>query len=476
MIRRISLVALILISTVAFAVEKSTLPKDLPPYGELKTYSPPPVQQSKLSNGLSVWLVPLPGFPKVVFAAVVRGGSAQDPQDRPDLSDFLTAVLDQGTKTRKARQIAEQMQSAGGDLGAFAGSDSTSVTCSVLAAKQDIGLSVFADVLQNATFPDDEVEIARGNQLNTLKLQESDPGFLAGRALAKVVYGNHPYSVVAPTEASLKSTTAAELRQEYARRFRPDQAAVVVVGDFDSAAMTAALNQAFGGWAAGQGAPESPVPDAPTTVPHSVFTVERPNSVQTTLAWAAPGPRRGDPDYAKARVAEAIFGGMFGSRLIKNIREDKGYTYSPFAFLQTKLKSGLFQTHADVRNAVTGASFNEVMYELNRMATTGPTDTELNQARRYIVGNTAVRLQTHGQLAAALAGLWVLDLPPDELAKESQRVLAVTADDVKDAGAKYFPAAKTAVVAVGEKKVIEEQLAPFDIKLALAPTSEQVSP
>jgi predicted Zn-dependent peptidase len=472
-IRRCS-AALLLFCSLTFAAEKTPpLPKDLPPYGEMKIYTPPPVQQSKLANGLTLWLVPEPGFPKVVFAAEIRGGSAQDATNRPGLSDFLATVLDQGTKTRKSREIAEQMQSAGGDLHASASADSISLSASVLSSRKEVGLAVFADVLQNATFPENEVEVARGNLSNNLKLQESDPGFLAERALARAIYGNHPYAVVSATESSLKAITAGDLRQEYARRFRPDQTIIVAVGDFEGAAMTAALTQAFSGWSNGSAAAVQPAPDAPTSFTHSIFTVERPNSVQTTLVWASPGPRRADPDYDTARVAEAIFGGMFGSRLINNIREDKGYTYSPFSFLSTKLKSGVIQTQADVRNGVTGASFNEVMYEMNRMATTGPTEKELNQSRRYIVGNRAVRLQTHGQLAGALAGLWVLDLSPDQLALESQRVLKVSADDVRRVGAKYFPASKATAVAVGEKQVMQDQLGAFAIPMTAAPVQQQ---
>ena len=193
--------------------------------------------------------------------------------------------------------------------------------------------------------------------------------------------------------------------------------------------------------------------------------IDRPHSVQTTFAIAAFGPVRRDPDYAASEVANAIYGGMFGSRLIKNIREDKGYTYSPYAYIQTRSEAGVFQTHADVRNPVTGATLNEIDYELNRMATTAPAEDEVQRARRYLVGLQAIRLQSQASVAGQLATLWSYGLPPEELGLESQRIQKVTAEEVEAAGKKYFPASHQTIVAVGEQKVIEEQLAPFGLAI-----------
>ncbi|MFB3921357.1 MAG: M16 family metallopeptidase [Terriglobia bacterium] len=471
MLRRALAISLMIWLTfvAAWSAEEKPLPKDLPPYGALKPFAAPQATERKLPNGLSLRLVPRRDFPKVAFAVAIRGGLAVDPKDRPGLSELIVAVVDQGTKTRNARQIAEAIQAAGGDLSGNARADSILVATSVLSEKVEAGLAVLADILENATFPDSEVELAKRNASDRLRSQEADPFFLASRALSKVVFGEHPYSVISPTQDSISQTTAAELRTEYARRFRPDQAVLVAVGDFDVAKMEAMVQSALSGW---KTPPEAPValPEKPTeAAPHAGFFVARPGSVQTTLAVGSLGPTRGQPDFAPAQVANAIYGGMFGSRLTRNIREDKGYTYSPFTFLNPRRSVSVFQSWAAVRNEVTGATLNEIDYELNRMATTAPSKNEVEDAERFLIGNRALELQSGDEVARELASLWVFGLPSEELGRESERIQKVTAPDVEAAGKKYFAAARQAVVAVGEEKVVKEELAPFGITISPAP-------
>ena len=441
------------------------LPKGLPPYGPTVPFHAPQVEIKKLPNGMTLWLVPRPGFPKVALTFAVRGGMASDPADLPGISDLLTATLDQGTQTRNAKQIAEDIQAAGGDLTGDARADVVIVSTEVLAEDTGKALAVLADVFQNATFPESEVELAKRNAADDLRGEEADPGFLARRLLAREVFGSHPYSVISPTQESISKTQADELRKIFGQRFRPDQTLLVAVGDFHSDVFTALVEKVFGNWRAPQEPPLPAVAKPAEQNPHAVFFVERPGSVQTTFAIAAFGPVERDPDYAATEVANAIYGGMFGSRLIKNIREDKGYTYSPRAYLQTRSEAGVLQTGADVRNAVTGATLNEIDYELNRMATTAPTADEVERARRYLVGLQAIRLQSQGSVARQLATLWSYGLPPEELGLESERIQKVTPEDVEAAGRKYFPASRQTIIAVGEQKVIEDQLAPFGLAL-----------
>ena len=439
------------------------LPKDLPPYAPIVPYHAPRAEVKKLSNGLTLWLIPLPGFPKVAFTLAVRGGMASDPRDLPGLAELLISTLDQGTKTRNARDIAEQIQAAGGDLTGDARPDAIIVSTAVLAPKAGAAVALLADISANATFPDGEVELAKRNAAEQLQGNEAEPGFLAQRALAKAVFGQHPYSVISPTQDSISKTTAADLRREYARRFRPDQALLVAVGDFESASLLGAVEKYFGGW---KNPAEAPAPDsgAPRlSNPHGLFFVPRAGSVQTTLALASLGPTERDPDYAPAEVANAIYGGMFGSRLILNIREDKGYTYSPRVSLRARRNTGLFETRADVRNAVTGASLNEIEYELNRMATTSPNEGEMERARRYLVGVRAIFLQSEGAVSGDLADLWVYGLPPEELGLESEKIEKVTASQVDAVARKYFPFSRQTKVAVGEQKTAEEQLGVFGL-------------
>ncbi len=457
--------ALLSLACVALAQKDVPMPKDLPPYGPEKPLAAPDVQALKLDNGLTVWLVSEPGFPQIALQLSVRGGFASDPATLPGISKLLADTLAQGTKTRSAKEVAQQIQAAGGDLTAQPGRDSIGVSATILSDKADPGITVFADVVQNASFPDAEVALAKRNAADELKQQESTPQFLATRATAQVLFGGHPYHVVAPTLASIDATTPADLRAAFAQRFRPDQALLVVVGDFQTAKMLDLIRASFGAWQAPAAAPPAPVAAPPAEVKHAIFIVPRPGSIQTTLQLAAFGPLRGDPDYAAAQVVNSFYGGQFGSRLILNIREDKGYTYSPYTYLQPYRAAGTIITHADVRNAVTGPTLNETIYELNRLVTTSPTDAELTTARRYLIGGEAIRLQVRSAVARELAQDWIDGLPPGEIGIHGKAVANTTSADADAAARKYFPAAKTAIVAVGEEKVIRDALAPFGIPI-----------
>jgi zinc protease len=460
--------ALILTAS-AYAQKEQPLPKDLPAYGPQNPLQAPDVKIVKLENGLTVWLVSRPGFPKVAFSISVDGGLAADPNDRPGLSELFAKVLGQGTTNRSAKQIAEEIQAAGGDLSIFSTRDRTSVTANVLSSKMEAALSVLADVLENASFPESEVAVAKKNASDELRQNESRPSFQANRALARVMFPGNPYSVVSPTQESLAQMTAGDLRAEFARRFRPDHAVLVAAGDFETAKMTAAIQAKLGGWKAPSTPAVGATPKPSAAPPHSIYFIARPNSVQSTLVFAAFGPLRGDADYEATEVANAIYGGIFSSRLLLNIREDKGYTYSPFAIVQTLKSAGLVRTQADVRNAVTGASFNEITYEMNRLATTDPTDEELVKSKRFLLGIEAIQLQSSQAVAGELAGLWGDGLTPDEIGNYGKKIASVSTVDVNAAAQKYFPASRMTIVAVGEEKVLRESLAPFGLPIQPAP-------
>lgn len=461
--------AALVLGFAALAADKQSLPKDLPPYGPIKQLAAPHVTSAKLDNGMTVWLVPEAGFPKVAFTLAIRGGYTADPKDRPGFADLIAATVTQGTRNRSAKQVAEDLEAAGGDLSGNATPDSILIETSVLSSKADTALQVLADVMQQATFADQEVAIAKSNLSSALQANEADPSFLGRRALYHALFGEHPYAITSPTEESISKTTAADLRTEYARRFRPDRTVLIAVGDLSEQRLLATVRASFAAWkSGGEEAPTNAARPA-SLVSKAIVYVPRANSVQTALYLGTLGPNRSAPDYAAARVGNALYGGMFGSRLVNNIREDKGYTYSPGARLTLNRETGVLVTRADVRNAVTGASFNEITYEMNRMATTAPETEEVERAKRYALGLLALQLQARSGVARQLANLWIDSLPPEELALQGQKIEKVTPQDVQAAGRKYFPAWRMTVVAVGEEQVIKDELAPFGLEFQKAP-------
>jgi zinc protease len=457
--------AVLLLASFAGAQKEAPLPKDLPPYGPEKPLATPSVKSATLDNGLTLWLVSEPGFPKVALTVAVRGGLAADPAARPGLSELLSKTLDQGTRTRSAKQIAQELQAAGGDLNASATKDSLELSSVVLSSKVDNAIAVLADILQNASFPEAEVTLAKRNLTDSLEQREAEPSFLAARARDKVLFSDHPYHVTSPTRDSIAAATSADLREVFTQRFRPDQVVLIAAGDFQNDKILATLKAALGSWKAPAGPPPAPISTPSAQVEHAVYIVPRPGSVQTTIELATLGPKLGDPDFETAQVANTIYGGSFGSRLTSNIREDKGYTYSPYSRLVSYQKAAEMISHADVRNEVTAPTLNEMEYELNRLVTTTPTEEELSKAKRYLVGLEALRLQDRASLAHRLATLWIAGLLPDQIGISGQKVSATTAADVDAVAKKYFPAHRSAIIAVGEEKVVREALSPFGLQV-----------
>ena len=449
-----------LVAPALLAAEKKPLPKDLPPFGEDKPLPVPAIAQSRLPNGLVVWVVKRPGFPRVAAVLAVRGGTAADPRDAEGITELLADTVKEGTTTRTSRQIAEELQAVGGEIGANGAADAIYVTATGLGSGTPKLLEVMADVARNASFPAAEVELAKNNAIQGLLARESTPEFLGQKALARAVYGDHPYHVTAPSKETLAGATPDRLKKEHARRFRPESALLVVVGDVDAAAASAAVTRLFGPWK-GTGEAPAATPPTPAAAPRRLLVVNRPGSVQSLILIGRPAVTVTDPAYYPLLVTNTICAGSFGSRLVENIREDKGYTYSPRGSVQARQKGGFLNVRADVRTEVTGASLLEMFYELDRMGATLPSAEELARAKRYQGGLYLLRNQIQGSVAQTLATNWVNDLPPEALGEFVPTVNAVTAEQVRDAGRAFYPSAMQTVVVVGDEPKVKAEVAQF---------------
>lgn len=464
------LLAIVALTAAGFGQGAKTpsLPADLPSAGPLKAVVSPAVDQHKLANGMLVWLVQRTALPKVVFTLLVRGGDSLDPVSSPGLAQLMAKAMAQGTTSKSSRTIAETAQGAGGDLSTAVDADSLQVTLDSLSEHSADAVALVADVAQHATFPEKEVALAQSNMEDELRSNEAEPGFLARRAWYQIVYGDHPYHIVSASMKTLESATPESLRALYAQAMRPDQALLVVVGRFDAAQMSKDVEKAFGEWKAIKQA-ASAITEPKAEAVHKVYYIERPGSVQTTLLIGATAPTLRDPEQPYLRLANTVYGGSFGSRLVTNIREEKGYTYSPNSRFSTRRWGGTILTTEDVRNAVTGPSLKETFYELKRISTGPPTAAELKQAKQYLIGNTAIRLQSRGAIATLMGKYWIEGVPAEHLTEEMATIEKATDAPVTQAAAKYLAPERMNVVAVGEKSVILEQLKPFGMEIVAAP-------
>jgi zinc protease len=434
------------------AGESHALPKELPPFGEDKPLPVPKILKSTTPEGLTVWLVPREGFPKVSVRLAVRGGTAADPKGKEGLAQLLSETLKEGTASRTSRLIAEELQAVGGALTAEVDDDALYLSANGVATGVDTVLTVLADVARNASFPAQEVELAKANALQQLQVQASTPNFLAEKVFASAIYGKHPYHVVAPEPAVISAATPESLKKEFSRRFRPASSLLVITGAFDPEAVSKTVTKVFGGWkSAGPALPETP--PVVSAKGREILFVSRPGSVQSTLLVGRIGPQRATPEFYSAVVANSVYGNGFASRLMANIREDKGYSYSPGSALLVAQRGGLLRVRAQVRNEVTAAALLEIIYELDRMGVTDVAADELKTAQRFQSGSFLLRSQSQDAFAALLGSYWVVGLPPEAVSEFVPKVNAVTAEQVREAGKKLFSSGSQTIVVVGDEKV-----------------------
>ena len=438
----------------------SELPADLPPYGADKPLPVPDIQQVVLKNGMNVWVVPRDGPPMVTAVLAVRSGRADDPADRPGQAELLADLLTEGTGEMDARTLAESLQAIGGAIDTNASTSGTWILGSAFASQTRTLLSLVAAVATDATIPDAEFELARANALQGLSAADARPDVRAERAIARAVFGDHPYGTIDPTAASLEAATAQELREVYRARFRPDRALLVVVGPVKAGKVKGWSRSAFKGWRAEGEAPKE-VPAVADDHAPKLWTVDRKGSVQSAIRIGAPGVAATHADATALDVANALLGGGFASRIVQNIREDKGYTYSPGSSVRRYGVGGSVVVRADVRNEVTGAAINEIFYELDRLGTTPVGAAELDRAKRYTAGLVLYRNQRQGGLAGTLANNWIVGLPPAALERYVPDVLAVTADDVREVARRYYRSRAMSVVVVGDTEAIGPELSQY---------------
>jgi predicted Zn-dependent peptidase len=422
------------------------------------------VVESKTPEGLTVWVAPRPGLPTVTALLAVRGGAGMDPKELPGVSEVLPFAVAEGTRSRSAQQIAEEAQGAGGDLRADWSPDAISLEASGVSDRAGTMLTLLADIAMHPTFPAAEVELIKANMLAELAERESTPQFVGDSVFARALFGDHPYSVTHASREVLRAVTPAILQREHARRFRPDRALLVVAGNVDPAVIAKQAAQAFAGWQ-GAGEPVAMLPSTPEwegRPGRRILLVDRPGSTQSHIVVGRLAPPESDPRWFAALVGQTIFGGMTSGRIMENLREDKGWSYTPSAHMTALERAGVMQLVADVRTEVTAPALVEAFYELDRMWSAPPDDEELRRAKRFAGGAFLLHTQVPDQLATALARYWVARLPPARLTEYVSRLEAVTLDELRRACEGLFPSLSQAVVVVvGDAASLQPMLSRF---------------
>ncbi|HET6268263.1 MAG TPA: pitrilysin family protein [Acidobacteriota bacterium] len=458
--RRLLILPTLLICSTLFAA-----PSTAPPPGPERPLRLPQISERKLPNGLTVVVAPLPTVPKVSAILSFQTGASAWRDQHQGAPNVTANVLREGTDTRTSKQIQEELRSMGATLTSNVTDDDTQLSGATLAEFTERYLNLMNDIVLHANFPESEVQLAKDNFVQNIQAQRADPNFLANERTRKEVFGNHAYSFVVPDEQGVQKLTRENLKEFASTYYVPNNAYLILVGDIQAEPAFALAQKIFGSWKS-KDLPVQKNEDLVRRDKRQIYFVNRPGSVQSTIYIGTATFPRKSPDYFAMRTADTIFGGAFNSRLTQNIREKKGYTYSPFSSNSTWAQSGLFTVGANVRNEVTGPTILETFYELDRMRVAPVTKEELDEAKAYQNGNFSIELASQAGLAGRIATIYTYGLPHDFIQTFRTKVNAVTAEDVEHASAKYFDTYHCAIVIVGDYGKVKDQVDPFgDVKL-----------
>ena len=454
------LLALALLATAASPALAQGFPSTPPEPAAPRPFTLPEGRTFALDNGIDVTLVPYGDVPKANVYAVVRTGNVDEAPGQSSLADLTVGLLTEGTTTRSAEDIAREAAEMGGSVDAGAGLDQTFVTGRVLSEFTPSLVRLVGDVLRNPAFPQDAFERVQRDLVRGAAVGRSQPGTVARAAFSRALYGEHPYAaVVLPDPAQIETATVADAQAFYDRYVGPERTRVYVVGRFDEAAVEAAVRDAFGDWPSGAAAEVPEPPEA--TAGRRVILVDQPGAAQSNVIVGLPTLDPSDPDYVALQVTNALLGGSFGSRITRNIREDKGYTYSPGSGVASRYRTGYWAESAAVVTESTGPAIREILYEIDSLATNPPDAAELEGIQNYLAGTFVLQNSSAGGIASFLAFLDLHGLGRDYLEDYTERVTAVTPEDVSRITREYIRGDDLTVVVVGDRSVVEEQLAPF---------------
>jgi zinc protease len=457
-IRALVFCGLAALSSSSAALAQQAFPSEPPKPSEPRDFKVPEPRRFTLDNGLQVSLVQWGTMPKVRVSLVVRSGNAFEAADEVWLADLTGDMLREGTKTRTAAQISEESARMGGSLAITAGVDTTSIGGDVLSEFGAQMVELVADVVRNPKFPESELARLKSNMTRNLAVSLTQPQSLALQKFRDVVYGEHPYGRVFPTEAMIKSYTLDQMRKFYEGSYGATRSRLYIVGRFDAAAVEAAVKKAFAGWAKGSVPRVEPPKPAST---RAVYLIDRPGAPQSTVILGVPTIDPSNKDFVAFTVMDSLLGGAFASRITRNIREDKGYTYSPGSVVSTRYRDAYWAENADVTTNVTGASIKEILAEIDRLQSEPPTKAELTGTQNYLAGTFVLRNSSRSGISGQLEYMDLHGLPPTYASTYVKQVYAVTPPQVSELAKKYLQDERATIVIVGDRKLVEEQIKAF---------------
>jgi predicted Zn-dependent peptidase len=443
----------------ASAQQAQQRPKQEPPAASTpKDFTIPAPRRFTLPNGLPVTMVPFGQVPKVNIRLVVDAANLHEEKNEVWLADLTGSLMREGTTTLTADAVAREFASMGGELGISVGGDTTSISTDVLSERGADAVRLVADVAQHPRLPESELGRLKSDLLRTLSIQRSTPQAVAQEKFSELVYGDHPYGRLFPDEAALKGYTIDQVRGFHRDHYGAGRARLYVAGVFDEKAMEAAIREAFGKWEKGTAAAAPKVPPAGET---RFALLDRPGAPQSTIMVGLRVPSPSHKDWVPLRVTDSLLGGAFGSRITSNIREQKGYTYSPFSTISAHPGQAHWVETADVTTNVTGESLKEIFFEIDRVRKEAPPAAELRGIQNNLAGIFVVQNASRSGVIGQLNFVDLHGLGDEYLTTYVKRVMGVTPEDVRRIASDHLAPDKMTLVVVGDVKTVKEQVAPW---------------
>ena len=417
----------------------------------------PPYEVQTLPNGLQIVAVLQHEEPAVSMRLLVRAGSASDPKGKLGLARLSASLMDQGTTTKSAQELADAIDFIGGAMGAGAGTDLSYVNMLVMKDSFETGMRMLSDMARNPAYAQAEIERQKQQTLSGLQVSAQDPDYIANAVFDRLVYGFHPYGLPQTgTIESLQGITRDDLRAFHERYFAPNNAILAIVGDVTADEAFATAKKVFGDWTSHEIVPEKYIePPDPT---RRVVVVNKPDAVQTEIRVGHVGIQRKHPDYMALNLAIRILGGEGSNRLHQVLRTERGLTYGAQADMDTLKESGDIEAETNTRTEATGEVVRLIVDEFSRLQRERVGQRELENAKAYMTGSFPLTIETPDQIAMQVLNVVFYGLPLEDLQNFRDRVNAVTVDDIQRVARTYLKPDRLSIVLVGNAGAFVPQL------------------
>ncbi len=442
--------ALIILVWSNLGAQKQTAPAG----GTPKDFSLPEKKITTLTNGLGSALVQYGDIPKVTINLIIKTGNVHEAANEVWLADLTGVLMKEGTTTMDFKTISRKVAGMGGEVNVNVSADQFTISGSVLSEFAPGLIKIISDIAMNPAFPPSELERLKKDLKRQLAVEKTRPQAQAQEKFFQIIYKDHPYGRFFPTDEMLSSYTIDKVKDFYGKNFGAKRSVLYVAGKFDAASVEKAVEESFSQWKAG---PEISYPPATQVRTNEIATIDRKNAPQTTILLGLPTLTPNHADYVPLQVTNSLLGGSFGSRITTNLREDKGYTYSPFSTIQNRKGVSVWYEQADVTSEHTGESLQEIAKEIRRLQNEPPSKEELTGIQRYQAGIFVLQNSTPSGIIGQLNFIDQNGLDDTYLTNRVKNIYAVTPEKISQMTKDHFKYEDMTLVMVGDKKLLDKQ-------------------